>query len=150
MATISASPQVVGGSLRGWAGGSPVSRAADWSPSVDPQVVPERRDEDAPIPWRVLLAVVALFAFTLAFAGAVADLAASAAGTSAAPAAPVTPESGAYPAWTVSSGDTLWSIAGALQPQADPRETVLVLRELNGLAPDHVLQVGEVLQLPAS
>jgi LysM repeat protein len=58
-------------------------------------------------------------------------------------------ESAAYPAWTVAPSDTLWSIAQATAPGADPRATVEVLRALNGLADDHVLQVGEVLQIPA-
>jgi Tfp pilus assembly protein FimV len=57
-------------------------------------------------------------------------------------------ESVAYPAWTVGPGDSLWSIARATAPEADPRATVQVLRTLNGLSPQHVLQVGEVLQLP--
>lgn len=64
--------------------------------------------------------------------------------------APVIAESVAYPAWTVQPGDTLWSIAVAARPTADPRAVVLQLRVVNDLPPSHVLQVGEVLQVPSS
>jgi hypothetical protein len=50
-----------------------------------------------------------------------------AAGSSAAPAAPVPPQV------VVHDGDTLWSIATAVAPQQDPRLTVDRLRDLNNL-----------------
>ena len=64
------------------------------------------------------------------------------------PSIPTRAESAAHPAWTVQPGDTLWAIAGTARPQADPRATVLVLRDLNGLGADRVLQPGEVILLP--
>lgn len=47
----------------------------------------------------------------------------------------------------VHSGDTLWSIAQSLAPDADPREVVDALQEVNGLT-DSSLVPGQVLQLP--
>lgn len=48
---------------------------------------------------------------------------------------------------TVAAGDTLWSIAAELAPEADPREVVAEIMTLNGLsAPD--LTAGQVLLLP--
>ncbi len=63
---------------------------------------------------------------------------------------PVVVESAAYPAWTVRSGDTLWSIAERTRPEADPRAVVLQIRVLNGLSAGRTLQAGDVLQLPSS
>lgn len=65
-----------------------------------------------------------------------------------APNLPVVAETAAYPAWTVATGDTLWTIARRTRPQADPRAVVLQIQVLNGVTSDHVLQAGEVLQLP--
>ncbi|WP_164743407.1 LysM peptidoglycan-binding domain-containing protein [Microbacterium sulfonylureivorans] len=49
---------------------------------------------------------------------------------------------------TVSSGDTLWSIAEAVAPAADPRDVVDALVRLNAL--DSVsLQAGQSLAIPA-
>lgn len=99
------------------------------------------------IPGPVLTALALVAAFVVALAGSVAI---GRPGTPAprAVTAPAVAESAAYPAWTVQSGDTLWSIARAVVPQADPRAVVLQLQVLNDLAPGHVLQIGEVLQLP--
>ena len=66
------------------------------------------------------------------------------------PDAPVVVESTAYPAWTVSTGDTLWTIAERTRPEADPRAVVLQIQVLNGITTEHVLQAGDVLQLPAA
>lgn len=66
------------------------------------------------------------------------------------PDTPVVVESTAYPAWTVSTGDTLWTIAERTRPQADPRAVVLQIQVLNGITTEHVLQAGDVLQLPAA
>lgn len=63
--------------------------------------------------------------------------------------APVVAESAAYPAWTVATGDTLWTIAQRTRPQADPRAVVLQIQVINGITTDHVLRAGDVLQLPA-
>jgi Tfp pilus assembly protein FimV len=49
--------------------------------------------------------------------------------------------------YDVRPGDTLWSIAGDLAPQMDPRVAVDELSALNGGAS---LDVGDRLQLPAS
>lgn len=65
-------------------------------------------------------------------------------------AGPVVAESAAYPAWTVQSGDTLWSIAQRTRPEADPRAVILQIRVLNGLGAGRTLQAGDVLQLPLS
>ncbi len=95
----------------------------------------------------LVLGLVAAFLVTLAVsvvAGAPQRFTAAA---SAGPAGPA--ESAAYPAWTVEPGDTLWSIAQQVAPEADPRAVVLQLQVLNGVGPGHVLQPGEVLQVPA-
>lgn len=47
----------------------------------------------------------------------------------------------------VQPGESLWSIAQAVAPGADPRETVLRLRELNGMA-DAVVVPGQSLVVP--
>ena len=47
--------------------------------------------------------------------------------------------------WVVQPGDTLWSIAIALAPDADPRATVDRLVDANG---DDPLEVGQRLVLP--
>ncbi|MGI8627989.1 MAG: LysM peptidoglycan-binding domain-containing protein [Geodermatophilaceae bacterium] len=48
---------------------------------------------------------------------------------------------------TVESGDTLWSLAERLDPQADPREVIAAIMTLNGLDTP-TLQPGQVLLLP--
>jgi LysM repeat protein len=47
----------------------------------------------------------------------------------------------------VQPGDTLWSIAVAHYPDADPRERVDSIERLNGLSGPQIA-VGESLQLP--
>jgi hypothetical protein len=47
--------------------------------------------------------------------------------------------------WVVQPGDTLWSIAAELAPDADPRATVDRLVDANGDGP---LEVGQRLVLP--
>jgi hypothetical protein len=47
--------------------------------------------------------------------------------------------------WIVQPGDTLWSIAAVLAPEADPRATVDRLVDANG---DEPLEVGQHLVLP--
>jgi len=47
----------------------------------------------------------------------------------------------------VQPGESLWSVARAVAPQADPRETVLRLRDLNHLPSDSV-EVGQSLVVP--
>jgi Tfp pilus assembly protein FimV len=64
--------------------------------------------------------------------------------------AAVVVESSAHPAWTVVSGDTLWTVAQQTRPGADPRAVVLEIQVLNGLSPAHVLQAGDVLLLPGA
>lgn len=94
----------------------------------------------------LVLALICAFGVTLAVSATV--------GAPSVPAdlpvtsAPVAVETGAYPAWTVSTGDTLWAIAQATRPDADPRAVVLQIQALNGITSGHVLQAGEVLQLP--
>ena len=49
----------------------------------------------------------------------------------------------------VQPGETLWQIAQTVAPQADPRETVGTIRELNGLGHEAV-RPGQSLVVPAS
>lgn len=48
---------------------------------------------------------------------------------------------------TVVEGDSLWAIARAADPAADPREVVLDIRALNGLT-SNTIQPGQVLLVP--
>jgi Tfp pilus assembly protein FimV len=152
MATISASPEVVTGGLQAWLDRSrpqPITGWVDLTDGPRPVAVQEPDvDDRVDVPWRLVAAIVAVFLVTLLFSGTLARLASSAMATGAPVAAAAPAESAAYPAWTVSSGETLWSIAAATAPQVDPRDAVSEIRSLNGLPADHVLQVGEVLQLP--
>ncbi len=49
----------------------------------------------------------------------------------------------------VGPGDTLWGIASAADPGADPRRTVDRIMDLNGLRGDPVVRPGQELRLPA-
>ena len=49
---------------------------------------------------------------------------------------------------TVQPGDTLWGIAAAIDPGADPRALMAEIRELNGLVQSG-LAPGQVLVVPA-
>jgi hypothetical protein len=49
----------------------------------------------------------------------------------------------------VRPGDTLWSIATRVAPNADPRETITALREVNNLA-QPVVYVGQRLIIPTT
>mgnify|MGYP001032309973 CR=1 FL=1 len=89
---------------------------------------------------RVLTALVALpVAAAIAaavIAGGGSALASRAAGAPA----------GTYPTVTVSAGDSLWSIAERIAPQADPRDVVDAIVQLNaldgvGIAPGNRLSV---------
>lgn len=62
----------------------------------------------------------------------------------AAPGAPSGPATGVV---VVQPGESLWSIAQAVAPGADPRETVRRLRELNGMA-DAVVVPGQSIVVP--
>ena len=75
--------------------------------------------------------------------------AASGSSTSVTPAsAPVAPAvAPASPVYIVQPGDTLWSIAHAVDPHADPRDVVDHLVELNGSG---ALQPGQRLRLSDS
>lgn len=48
---------------------------------------------------------------------------------------------------TVREGQTLWQIASKAAPDADPRETILQIEELNGL-PNSAVQAGQKLDVP--
>jgi nucleoid-associated protein YgaU len=48
----------------------------------------------------------------------------------------------------VQPGDTLWAIAAAHYPDADPRERVDAIEQLNGLSGPQI-EAGEVLRLPS-
>lgn len=62
-------------------------------------------------------------------------------------AADATSGGAATAAVVVQPGDTVWSIAKSLDPQADPRALVERIRELNGLA-DGVVVAGQQLVVP--
>ena len=49
---------------------------------------------------------------------------------------------------TVQPGDTLWGIASALDPGADPRALIAEIRQANGLTQSGLIP-GQVLQVPA-
>ncbi|MDR2323202.1 MAG: LysM peptidoglycan-binding domain-containing protein [Microbacterium sp.] len=49
---------------------------------------------------------------------------------------------------TVQPGDTLWSIAGEVAPNADPRDVVAKISQLN-LVDGGVIEVGQHLAIPA-
>ena len=49
---------------------------------------------------------------------------------------------------TVHPGDTLWGIASAVDPGADPRALIAEIREVNGLTQSGLIP-GQVLQGPA-
>ncbi len=99
----------------------------------------------------VLLVAGLLIAFALTLLASVLTGPAGArvAGPQTVPQGPVVAESAAYPAWTIHAGDTLWSIATQVAPDADPRAVALQLQVLNGLQSGDVLQPGQVLQVPA-
>lgn len=83
---------------------------------------------------RFVLLLVALLAVGLAFS----------VGRVSAQAAPTGPP----PTLTVQSGDTLWEVAAAALPEADPRAAVVRVAELNGLDEESPLRPGQVLVLP--
>jgi hypothetical protein len=48
----------------------------------------------------------------------------------------------------VQQGESLWQIAQTIAPQSDPRETVIAIRELNGLGESTVVP-GQSIVVPA-
>ncbi len=57
-----------------------------------------------------------------------------------------TAEEQTYIRHTVEKRETLWSIAQQYRPDADPREIVDQIREINGITP--IIQAGQVLLVP--
>ncbi|WP_336648913.1 LysM peptidoglycan-binding domain-containing protein [Microbacterium sp. MMO-10] len=55
---------------------------------------------------------------------------------------------GAFATVTVQPGDTLWSIAGEIAPDADPRDVVADISQLNMIG-GGVIEVGQHLAIPA-
>lgn len=55
---------------------------------------------------------------------------------------------GTFETVTVSSGDSLWSIAEEIAPDADPRDVVSDIARLNGLT-GSVVSAGQRLAIPA-
>lgn len=51
--------------------------------------------------------------------------------------------------FVVQPGDTLWSVARQLRPDADPRATILEIEQANGLV-DSALRPGQRLVLPVA
>lgn len=54
----------------------------------------------------------------------------------------------AFTTVTVQPGDTLWSIAGEVAPDADPRDVVAEIAKLNVIS-GGVIEVGQHLAIPA-
>jgi Tfp pilus assembly protein FimV len=50
---------------------------------------------------------------------------------------------------TVRPGETLWTIAARVRPNADPRQTIARIQDMNGLT-SSTLQAGRVLLVPAA
>ncbi|MCT1477506.1 LysM peptidoglycan-binding domain-containing protein [Microbacterium sp. p3-SID336] len=89
---------------------------------------------------RVLLAVASIpLAAGIAFA-AISGGSAIASGADSVPAAVET--------LTVMPGDTLWSIAGAIAPEADPRDVIGEISRMNLLRGGEI-QIGQELAIPA-
>lgn len=107
------------------------------APHRGPRAVPAHR---VFLVRRLVVGVVAAVLVVLVAQAAGSVLVAGAAAVSGTPAA-----SGDL--YEVRSGDTLWSIAGELAPDVDPRVAVDDLAALNG---GSSLEVGEQLRLPAS
>lgn len=51
-----------------------------------------------------------------------------------------------FKTYTVSHGETLWSIARVSCPEMDPRKVVAIIRDKNGITP--VIYPGQELQVP--
>jgi LysM repeat protein len=137
MATISASPGIV-------VGGRPESPLR--TPTLPRRTAAQKSAARRVELVRPLVLLLVAAATAAAGFGAIRDAVESSATTSTIASGV---ESVAHPAWTVQPGDTLWAIASSARPQADPRATVLVLRDLNDLGPDRPLQPGQVILLPS-
>jgi Tfp pilus assembly protein FimV len=123
-----------------WAPGPRV--APDTGPDRTPASERPRRvpDRATRVRRRRLVVLVAAVVLALALAGAVQALAGLGSGPGGSP----RPEPISGEEYVVQPGDTLWSIAGRLDPDADPRALVDALRAANGGAD---LQVGDRLDL---
>lgn len=94
-------------------------------------------------------AVSVLVAGSIAVAVAIGAVGAVGASSAAAIGGDGTPGDGAvqFDVHTVLPGESLWSIAGDLDPGADPRDVIVELRRFNGLA-DSTIQPGQQLAIP--
>jgi len=89
----------------------------------------------------VLIIALVLVGFTLVSLGRAA--------TEAIAADPSAPQSGVSTTeWVVQPGETLWSIAETVAPEADPRDTIARITALNDL-PESSVQAGQTLRIPA-
>jgi Tfp pilus assembly protein FimV len=88
-------------------------------------------------------ALAMLAALPAVLALAIAVIGGSSALASGEPGAPA----GTFETVTVASGDTLWSIAQEVAPDADPRDVVAAIERLNALG-GSVLTAGQHLALP--
>jgi len=142
MATITAAPAVLGShrAVRS-AGSARPARATATAPraaATKPQVRLTRRG-------RLVGAAALVLAVAALLLGAMAVLLGPMATPAAAGAAASHPAAATY---VVQPGQTLWAIATAIAPNADPRETITTLREANNLTTSDVY-AGQRLVIPA-
>src|SRR5690348_1480623 len=98
--------------------------------------------------WRVVEGLARRVRWPLLAFGAVALLGAAYAREAASSPLVTGPVVAAGQTVTVAPGDTLWTIASARYPDADPRQKVFEIEQLNGLNGPTVL-VGQRLRVPA-
>ncbi len=108
---------------------------ATTTPSIRIRMTPRGRRTLA-----LLVAAPVLAAGTLAGAGVVGDALAGAVASSSTSTA-------GFEHITVLPGQSLWQIAGAVAPEADPRDVIAEIELLNGIA--GAIQPGEQLAIPA-
>lgn len=51
-----------------------------------------------------------------------------------------------YQTYTVTQGETLWSIAKSTNPEEDPREIVYLIRKENNITP--IIKPGQTIKVP--
>jgi hypothetical protein len=115
---------------------------AGWGTPIGAVEVPEARLTPR---GRLVVALLLVAAMLVGLSVAAGRLGAG--GLAVAAAAGAEEAAAASVAVVVSQGDSLWSIALHVAPDADPRETVARIRERNDLA-SNLIQPGQVLHVP--